>query len=147
MKEYGIPPQNFLTHKIVVGDKGDNVPGVKGIAIKTLVKLFPALKENEVVELPQLIEECSGKGGKYADIYNFRHQLVINKQLMDLITPNIPEPDRERLDGMLLNPRNQYDPTSFLRLYNEDQIGKSIMNPQIWLGETFAKLAEYKLED
>jgi len=147
IKEYGIPPQNFLTHKIVVGDKGDNVPGVKGIAIKTLVKLFPALKGDEIVELPQLIEECSGKGGKYADIYNFRHQLVINKQLMDLITPNIPEPDRERLDGMLLNPRNQYDPTSFLRLYNEDQIGKSIMNPQIWLGETFAKLAEYKLED
>lgn len=146
MKEYGIPPHNFLTHKIVVGDQGDNVPGVKGIKIKTLIKLFPELK-GEKIELNELLESCVGKGGKYQDIYNFRHQLSINKQLMDLVEPNIPDEDRVRLDWLVTNPRSVYDPSCFLKLYQEDQIGKSILNPQVWLSETFAKLKDFPLQD
>lgn len=146
LDEYGIPPHNFLTHKIVVGDKGDNVPGVKGIAIKTLLKLFPNLK-TDVVELEDIINECSSKSGKYADIYNYRHQLSINKKLMDLVNPNIPEEDVVRLDYMLATPKTDYDPQGFQRLCQEDQLGKSLQNPQVWLSETFAKLKDYKLED
>ncbi len=145
-KEYGLPPHNFLTYKVVVGDSGDNVPGVKGIKAKTLLKLFPELKGDKI-EVKELVESCVGKGGKYQDIYNFRHQLSINKQLMDLIEPNIPDQDRERLIGMVSNPRSVYDPSCFLRLYNEDQLGKSLLNPQIWLSETFAKLKDYPLQD
>ena len=63
---------------------------------------------------------------------------------MDLQDPNVPEEDAERLDGLINNPRNNYDPAGFLKLYKEDQLGKSILNPQVWLGETFAKLVEYK---
>lgn len=145
LKEYGIPPHNFLTHKIIVGDKGDNVPGVKGVAIKTLLKLFPDLKSNKV-ELNELLHQCEGKPGKYADIYNYRHQLSINKQLMDLHEPNIPEEDKERLEAVVDNPRTMYDPQTFLKLCQEDQLGKSLMNPQIWLTETFAKLLNYETQ-
>lgn len=145
-KEYGIPPHNFLLHKVVVGDKGDNVPGVKGIAIKTLLKLFPDIK-GEKLQLNQLLQECEGKPGKYADIYNYRHQLGINKQLMDLVEPNIPEEDAERLSTVIDNPRVVYDPQTFLKLCQEDQLGKSLMNPQIWLGETFAKLQNYEIRN
>ena len=31
LTEYGVTPQNFLTQKILLGDSGDNVPGVKGL--------------------------------------------------------------------------------------------------------------------
>ena len=51
VKEYGITPQNFLVGKVILGDKGDNVPGVKGIGAKTLIKLFPQLKEEEKFRL------------------------------------------------------------------------------------------------
>jgi len=145
-KEFGIPSYNFLTHKVIVGDKGDNVPGVKGIQIKTLIKLLPELK-GERVELNEVLDKCKDLPGKGQDIYNFRHQLTINKQLMDLINPNIPEDDKERLDKMITNPRNGFDPQCFQRLCEEDQLGKSLLNPQIWLNETFAKLTQYKLQD
>jgi len=147
LKEYGIPPHNFLTHKVIVGDKGDNVPGVKGIAIKTLLKMFPVLKTEDEVDLKDILNECLGKDKKFADIYNYRNQLEINKQLMDLKDPNIPEEDRERLDILIANPKSEYDPTCFLNLYREDQLGKTLTNPQLWLSETFAKLTQYELTD
>lgn len=147
LKEYGIPSYNFLTHKIIVGDKGDNVPGVRGIAAKTLIKLFPAITGQERITLKYLIQECEGKGKKYADIYNFRKQLDINQKLMDLENPNIPEADKEILDRIIANPNNNFTPDSFIKLYNEDQLGKTIISPHLWLNEIFAKLAKVKLKD
>lgn len=147
MKEYGIPPHNFLTHKVVVGDKGDNVPGVRGIGLKTLIKLFPELKSNEKVTLKEILNKASGSPGKYTDIYNYRNQLAINEQLMNLTNPNIPEQNKELLDSVILHPRDNYDPTSFLKLCKDDQIEGSLRTPQIWLTETFSKLKDYKLED
>lgn len=147
LKEYGIPPHNFLTHKIIVGDKGDNVPGVRGIAIKTLVKMFPELKGEDRIGLKEILDKAATMPGKYTDVYNYRHQLAINKKLMDLIEPNVPEQDRALLDSMVLNPRNTYDPTTFVKLCQEDMIEGSLRAPQIWLTETFSKLKDYKLEN
>ena len=146
LKDYGIPPHNFLTHKIVVGDKGDNVPGVKGIAMKTLIKMFPILATNEIVKVEDVIEQCREKNGKFADVYNYRHQLSINKKLMDLQNPNIPEEDAEKLNRLINNARNQFHPVVFLELYKEDQLGKTILNPNIWVNEIFSKLSEYKIK-
>ena len=147
MKEYGIPPHNFLTHKVVVGDKGDNVPGVRGIGLKTLVKLFPEIKSDDVIGLKEILTKAATLPGKYTDIYNYRKQLAINEQLMNLTDPNIPEQNKELLDSVILNPRDNYDPASFLKLCQEDQVEGSLRTPQMWLTETFSKLKDYKLED
>ena len=146
--EYGIPPQNFLTHKIVVGDKGDNIPGVRGIAMKTLLKLYPELKEERLVTLTEIIETAKTKTGKkdnkYQDIVNYKHQLAINEKLMNLIEPNIPESDKEGLDILVDQYNNRFEPTTFMKLYNEDNLGGSILNVPIWLNETFSKLTQYE---
>jgi DNA polymerase-1 len=147
LQEYGIPPHNFLTHKIIVGDKGDNVPGVKGIAAKTLIKMFPEIATSRRITLHHLLEQSEGKDKKYADVYNYKHQLEINQKLMDLQNPNIPDEDKQLLDQIVLNPNNNFNPTCFLTLYREDQLGKTLLNPQLWLGETFAKLSKFELKD
>lgn len=145
LKEYGIHPCNFLTHKIIVGDNGDNVPGVPGIKIKTLLKLYPMLREHRVVTVEELLEysKQGHKQKKYGDVLNFSHQLGINKQLMDLHNPNIPVEDKAVLDNLVLNPNRNYEPARFVELYKEDLLGKTLLNPQMWLNETFAKLLEY----
>lgn len=147
IKEYGIPPHNFLTHKIIVGDKGDNVPGVKGIAAKTLVKLFPSIATQERVTLKTLIKESEGKDKRYADVYNFRSQLEINERLMDLANPNIPEADKELLNHIVANHNNEFNPEGFVKLYNEDQLGKTMTSPHLWLSEIFSKLTKFELKD
>jgi len=74
IKEYGITPQNFLVSKVILGDKGDNVPGVKGIGAKTLIKLFPQLGKEEKFRLLVLLEHAKQnieKSKHYGDILNF----------------------------------------------------------------------------
>ena len=66
---------------------------------------------------------------------------------MDLYNPNIPQEDKVVIDHLLNNPNSEYDPIKFVKLYNEDLLGKTLLSPQIWLGETFAKLTQYKLKD
>ena len=36
--EYGIPPKNLLTYRILDGDKSDNIGGIKGAGLKTIIK-------------------------------------------------------------------------------------------------------------
>jgi len=48
VEKYGVHPHNFCLAKAMVGDKSDNIPGVKGVGFKTLSKEFGDLflKEN-----------------------------------------------------------------------------------------------------
>ena len=38
--QYGLYPQNFITMKCLMGDKSDNLPGVKGLGPKKLIEIF-----------------------------------------------------------------------------------------------------------
>ena len=80
----------------------------------------------------------------YEKIVAFENQLKINKQLMDLNDPNIPEDSMETIDYILENPNKTFRPKEFSELYEEDDLGKSINNLQIWLFEKFNALAKYK---
>lgn len=145
LAEYGVTPQNFLTQKIVLGDVGDNVPGVKGIGIKTLLKNFPELAENSIVSLDNVLEKCRMQEGKtFKSILEFESQLKVNKLLMDLDDPNIPEESRIEIDEMLATPNKTYNPQEFISLYEEDQLGNSISNLPSWLYTNFKYLSEYQ---
>jgi DNA polymerase-1 len=139
-EEYGISAGNFLTHKILLGDKSDNVPGVKGLGLKTLIKMYPDLKDDQLITIEQIIEGAKDKPKKLGDIYNFRQQLLINKQLMDLHNVNIPEEDIEVIEDVMNNPKSTLDVPGFIRFYNEDTLGNSIPNVQMWLYDNFNKL-------
>lgn len=143
-EEFGIPPQNFLTQKILLGDVSDNVPGVKGIGLKTLLKMYPQLKKEEPITLENILEDSKGKEGKHGNVLNFSTQLGINRLLMDLSNPNIPSQDVEVIGELIETPNNHLDTMAFLKLYNEDNLGNSINNPQVWLYNNFNNLKVFK---
>ena len=43
-EQYGMHPYNFITMKCLMGDKSDNLPGVKGLGPKKLMKYFPEIQ-------------------------------------------------------------------------------------------------------
>jgi len=142
LSEYEVTSHNFLTQKVLLGDKGDNVPGVKGLGIKTLLKHFPELGKSATISLEHVIEKCKdGDVAMLKKIYDFRSQLEINKKLMDLDEPNIPAEAQEEIDQMMGNPKKDYYPTEFTEMYNEDQLGHSITNLPSWLYTNFKYLA------
>lgn len=144
LNEYGVSPNNFLTQKILLGDSGDNVPGVKGLGAKTMLKHFPELAKDDLVTLDDILQKCEGKQKILESIKNFEFQLRINQRLMDLKMPNIPEEAQEEIKSVLLNPNKGYDSQGFLTLYHEDQLGNSIQNVQSWLFNHFHNLQKYK---
>jgi len=144
-KEYGVSPINFLNQKVVIGDKGDNVPGVKGIAAKTFSKMFPEMIQERAFSIEEMIKKCEGeKGNKYKDIFNFKHQILINEKLMNLLEPNISEQDQKYLQSVISNPNKSLNTMEFITLYNEDSLGASIVNVNQWLFDRFRTLSQYK---
>ena len=54
-EEYGIHPKNFLLFRMFDGDKSDGIPGVNGVGMKTLTKLFPFMKTEQKYTLFSLL--------------------------------------------------------------------------------------------
>lgn len=86
MKRYELTPQQFIDLKGLMGDKSDNIPGVKGVGEKTGIKL---LKEFESIEgIYGNIDSVSGKKLKERLIEN-RQQAFMSKRLAKIVT-NVP---------------------------------------------------------
>lgn len=96
-KEFGFHSCNFLLYKTLIGDKSDNIFGVKGLQLKTLLKTFPIIVENRQICLQNLIEYCETKVLEkkpykiYQEILNSQDSIQLNEQLMNLSNILIPK--------------------------------------------------------
>jgi DNA polymerase-1 len=144
LNEYGVAPHNFLTQKILLGDEGDNVPGVKGLGSKTMLKHFPELGSDKYITIDDILARCDNRAKILESIKNYEYQLRINKKLMDLKEPNIPDEAIGEIESMLLHPYKEFNSQEFINLYNEDDLGKSIPNLYMWLHTHFNDLQKYK---
>jgi DNA polymerase-1 len=97
-EEFGIESKNLLLYRMLDGDVSDNIPGIKGCGIKTLVKRFPELTGNETLTVDDLLELAKTKqdnrlGDKLKpikildDIIKAKPQILLNNQLMQLTEP------------------------------------------------------------
>jgi DNA polymerase I len=90
-EEYGIESQNILLYRILDGDSSDNIPGVYGCGIKTLIKRIPEITEEKEVSVEDLFNLCEtkkvetkGKIKLYNDILEAKQQILMNQKLMQL---------------------------------------------------------------
>lgn len=143
-EEFGCWPINFLQKKILLGDSSDNVPKVPKLGPKKLFKIFPELNEKKLFTLKEIIDKSyieSDNEPLYGNVYNFRKQLEINKKLMDLHNPIIPEQEKERLDKVINEKPYKLNKSKFFQLNNEDKLENNINNNlEYWLTNTFGYL-------
>lgn len=96
-EEYGIHVCNFLFYKSLIGDKSDNILGVKGLQLKTLLKIFPNIVENKQFCISDLINFCETKILEkkpykiYQEILNSQDLIKMNELLMNLNDIPIPK--------------------------------------------------------
>jgi 5'-3' exonuclease len=82
-EHYDIDPDEYVTYKCLLGDSGDNIPGVAGVGPKRAVQLI-----NEYGNIFDIIDVLP-INSKYKHIQNlnkFEEQLLLNIQLVDLIS-------------------------------------------------------------
>lgn len=140
--EFGCPAENFILYKVLMGDNSDKIPGIKGLGVKKLYKLFPELKGKKIVldDLIRISEEKLGEHIIYARLLSDLNALKNRFKVMDLENPMIDDSDKEYIDNFVETVKPEYRPQIFLRMYEEDGLGNLIRNVDLWLRERFQHL-------
>ena len=139
--DYGVPAHNFLMYKVLMGDKSDNIEGVKGLGPKKLPKIVPDLLTQTTLDLDFILEHA-GKGEEpmHKKIVESATQLQINEELMDLKNPPISGELKLQIARLIEAPINLLSRNDFIMMYSDDQLGNAIKAPDLWLREHFIKL-------
>jgi DNA polymerase I len=93
--KFGYTQENALLFKCFKGDDSDDIPGIHGIGVSTLLKHFPDMA-NEKYTYKRLVEECYEKQKKkklktYEKIIQAEQDLYRNAMLMNLRKPFLNE--------------------------------------------------------
>jgi len=146
-EQYGMHPYNFITMKCLMGDKSDNLPGVKGLGPKKLMKYFPEIAGEKLFTLQEAYQKATDKveeHGIYGNVHLFKSQLEINHELMSLDNIQLLEHDQKDLDELIDSPPYNFNKQRFLEMYEKDLLGRGIPNTEFWLAEVFSYLQNYK---
>ena len=146
-EQYGIHPYNFITMKCLMGDKSDNLPGVKGLGPKKLMKYFPEIAGEKRFTLQEAYQKATDKveeHGIYGNVHLFKSQLEINHELMSLENIQLLEHDQKELDELIDSPPYNLNKKRFFEMYEKDLLGRGIPNTEFWLAEVFSYLQNYK---
>lgn len=131
-----VHPKNYNLVKAIVGDASDNLRGVKGVGVKTLVKEFPELVTNPEITLEYLysiIEERIDSKKIYAMLVLEWDLVKRNMMLMDLQDTLLTDYDINIILSILANPNLNLHTGAFLRLLEADQIPGPANNNEMWL--------------
>ena len=146
-EQYGMHPYNFITMKCLMGDKSDNLPGVKGLGPKKLMKFFPEIAGEKRFTLQEAYQKATDRveeHGIYGNVHLFKSQLEINYELMSLENIELLDKDKKELDKLIDSPPYNFNKKRFLEMYEKDLLGRGIPNTEFWLAEVFSYLQNYK---
>ena len=94
LDEFGVHPNNFALARAMAGDRSDNLPGVKGVGVKTAAKRFPFLSEEKTATIPELISYAKEQSREtklklYPSVVEGENVILSNYQIMQLYTPTL----------------------------------------------------------
>lgn len=141
-EKFNMPPSNFILYKLLMGDSSDKVAGIKGLGHKGLFKRFPELatQELEFEDLLTISEAKLKEHIVYARVLHDIELLKTKHKIMDLKNPMIDENDEIFLEEFINSKPPKFAPHNFIRLYEADQLGNLIRNPDKWLQDNFGHL-------
>ena len=140
-EELQVLPTNYNIVKALLGDNSDNIQGVKGLGIKTILSEFPKLL-TEKVSLDYIYETAEQKleGKKvFAKIIHNWSKVETNFKLMDLHITVLDEGEVEYVQEVLKSPVPDLQTGAFLHLLDKDKIEGITKNTEGWL-ENFGSL-------
>lgn len=143
-EEFGLDPKNLLLYRVLDGDSSDNIPGVYGCGLKTVLKRFPEVTEDREISVDEFlelterkVEETKGKIKIYKDILNAKDQIIMNERLMQLkdvdISGTIKMNILDRFNEQI-KPLNKMD---FMKVLLKYKVVNNFGDINDWLKRTF----------
>jgi 5'-3' exonuclease len=145
-EEYEITSNNFLTYRILEGDKSDNIPGVNGIGIKTAVKRFPQLLEEKNVSVDDLLKISNKKKDElkiYQNVLDSKKQLRLNYKLMQLNNVDISGSAKLKINRTVNGKIQELAKANFQKMFIEDRMYGALPDIDSWMRLSWAKLNRF----
>ena len=143
-EEFGIESKNLLLYRVLDGDKSDNIPGVYGCGIKTVIKRFPELTEDTKLSVDDLLtlseqkkEETKGKIKLYNDILEAKKQILLNRELMQLDDVDISGIIKMQCLDRFNEPVKPLNKMDFMKILLKYKVVNNFGDINDWLKTTF----------
>ena len=133
LNEYGISSHNFIWYRVLDGDKSDNVPGVRGLGLKTIQKKLPFLSENRIVNIDEVITELPES----------KDVIELNYKLMQLSDVDISASTKTKIIAKVNEPIQRLIKFKFEKMFLEDKLYTALPNVTSWLVNNFNQLNHY----
>lgn len=145
LNEYGVSSSNFVYYRTLDGDTSDNVPGIRGCGLKTIIKAFPMLSGDRV-ELNAIKEQAQINTGKlkvYDTIVENWGDVERNYALMQLKETVLSTVAQLHINEVVANPIPKLNRFEVVKQMSSDSLTNTIPNLPRWLNECFSKLNSY----
>ena len=146
VEEFGIHPHNFVNFRMIDGDKSDNLDGLPGLGLKTIIKNFPILAEEEVQTTESLLEFIKEQPKKTKAYDLFENNLEIlkrNRKLMQLSEPEFSGNIRMKIIDRYNENTVKFDKQGFLKLGLKHKVLDAFPNVTDWLQSTFLHISKF----
>ena len=145
-EEYGIPSRNILTYRILDGDKSDNISGVQGAGLKSLIKYIPPISEDKdftAKDLLEFVEKLDSKIKLLENIKKSSNLIKRNYLLMQLQKVDIPKHTMRKIQNTINGKVPQLIKYKFQTMFLKDKLQSAIPNLDSWIME-FTRLDRFR---
>lgn len=151
VEKFGFLPENFIYYKMIIGDKSDGLPGIKGIGPKTFIKLFPNAATEVIANTSDLIEYSefvvSNPSSAISKSIRNKHRLLINSEellrknwsLMQLHEADISIQTKDLVREMMGRPTPPFNRIRLRMMFIEDKLQAQVKSFESW-SRVFARL-------
>lgn len=148
LEEYGIHPNNFAIFRAMDGDKSDNIPGVRGVGRKLLLRKFPQLAKSEKLTISTILDSAISleKNKMFENIRNNKALIERNYELMNLGKVMMSGQLKIEVLDRINTDQLQLDKSALTELLANQQMIGSFGNYDQWVLTTFAPLMRYTVE-
>ena len=146
-EEFGLDSKNYLLYRALTGDKSDNIPGVNGVGLKTMLKQFPLMTENAEVSVESFVEYAETVDKKYKiheTVAQNKELIEVNYRLMQLKNVYISVNNKMLIMNLVNEEINKMDVLSFKRMFMEDKMYTVIKDLDNWISSAFNPLNTYR---
>mgnify|MGYP001195028871 FL=1 len=144
LEDYTIHPNNFLLYRALTGDTSDNLPGIKGLGIKTLLKFMPGFVTEEKLTLDDVITIAeSSKSKVMSKIVDQKETIQRNLILMSLLSVMISDNNKMKILNKINSPQLSLHKYGLTKLLIETNILPSMQNYDSWVVSTFNSLTRF----
>jgi len=126
IEKFGIHPNNFALARAMVGDRSDNIEGVKSVGLPTVAKRLPFLVEEKSYTISEIIEFCKDSELKlkaFDNIIEAEETISENYKIMQLYSPFISPQGKSKVRYNIDNAEYHFNKTEIIKMMMEDGFG------------------------